>query len=145
MAYASTTSILLILPALANTTTVTNVITRHIVKSDALIDGKIGRRYTTPISPTPPLLGSISEDITAYLTYRSFVMQDNTNRLDYFDELKEQAFSVLDEIRDGKMDLLNSTGGLIEERSTESTSGVLDSSTKDYQSFFDIDDELEWK
>ena len=145
MAYASTTSILLILPGLANTTTVTGVITRHIVRADALIDAKISKRYAVPISPTPPLLGSISEDITAYYTFRTFYTQDNTNKTEYFADLRNDAIATLDEIREGKIDLVNTAGSIIAERTEESTSGILDSTTKDYQPFFDVDDELDWK
>lgn len=145
MAYSSSTNILSLLPSLPNTTTVTGVISSHITRADALIDAKIGRRYSVPLSPTPPLLGSLSEDITVYYTYRSFYTQDNTNRSDYFGELKDEALKTLDEIRDGKIDLVNTAGSLIEERTTESTSGVLDSTTKDNAPFFDIDDELNWK
>ena len=145
MAYSSSTSILLILPGLANTTTVTGVISRHIARADALIDSKICKRYATPISPTPPLLGSISEDICCYYTYRSFYTSDNSNRTEYFAELCQKAYETLDEIRDGKIDLVNTAGSIISEVSAEATSGILDSTTKDYQPFFDVDDELSWK
>ena len=145
MAYASTTSILLILPGLANTTTVTGVITRHITRADSLIDAKISKRYAVPISPTPPLLGSISEDITSYYTFRTFYTQDNTNKTEYFADLRDDAMATLDEIREGKIDLVNTAGSIIAERTDESTSGILDSTTKDYQPFFDVDDELNWK
>ena len=145
MAYASSTSILLVLPGLANTTSVTGVIDRHIVRADALINAKISKRYSTPISPTPPLLASLSEDITCYYTYRSFYTSDNSNRTEYFAELCEKAFETIDEIRDGKIDLVNTAGSLIGEVSSESTSGILDSTNKDYQPFFDVDDELSWE
>lgn len=120
-------------------------VTRHMARADALIDSMITRRYATPIVPTPPLLSSLAEDITVYFTYRSFYTQDNINRNEYFEELKNTALEMLKDIRDGKIDLVDSTGGIIEERTTDSTSGVLDSTTKDYQPFFDIDDEFKWK
>lgn len=145
MAYSSATSILLIFPGLANTSTVTNVITRHITRADALIDSKISKRYSVPISPTPPLLGSLSEDISVYYTYRSFYTSDNSNRTEYFAELRDHAIATLDEIREGKIDIVNTAGSLITERDEESTTGILDSTTKDYQPFFDVDDELDWK
>jgi phage gp36-like protein len=151
MAYSSLSSILLVLPGLPQTSTSAGysttaaVVGRHITRADALIDSKIARRYSVPISPTPPLIGSLSEDITAYYSYRSFYTQDNSNRNEYFEELRANALSTLDEIRDGKLDLVNTSGSLISERSTEATSGVLDSTNKDYQPFFDVDDELNWK
>lgn len=151
MAYSSISSILLILPGLPQTTSVAGysetaaAVNRHITRADALIDSKIGKRYPVPISPTPPLLGALSEDIVVYYSYRSFYTQDNTNRTDYFDELRDNAFKTLDEIRDGKIDIVDSTGALIAERTSESSIGILDSTNKDYQPFFDVDDEFNWK
>jgi len=144
MAYCSTTSIYLLLPQLPSTITVTNIIDRHIARADGLINSKISKRYSVPIVATPPLLASLSEDITVYYTYRSFYTQDNLNRSDYFEELKNEANRILDEIRDGKIDLVDSSGAVIEENSAEATTGILDSTTKDYQPFFDVDDSLSW-
>ena len=135
---------MLILPDLANTLTTTDVINRHIARADALINSKITSRYETPISPTPPLLALLSEDITVFYTYRSFYRQDNSNRTDYLDTAKE-AFATLDEIRDGKLDLTDFAGAQLAERTEEATAGILDSTTKDYQPIFDVDDELDWK
>lgn len=145
MAYSSATSILLIIPGLAETSTVTDLVSRHIARADAIIDSKITRRYATPISPTPPLLGSLSEDIASYYTYRSFYRQDNANRTEQLAELADMAFKTLDEIRDGKLDLVDSSGSQIGERTAEASIGILDSTTKDYQPFFDVDDELNHK
>ncbi|MFA5380041.1 MAG: phage protein Gp36 family protein [Dehalococcoidia bacterium] len=142
MPYSSATSILLILPDLPDTATTTDVINRHITRADALINAKITSRYETPIAPTPPLLGSLSEDIVTFYSYRSYYRQDNSNRTDFLDSAKE-AFATLDEIRDGKIDLVDSSGSQIAERSEEATGGILDSTTKDYQPFFDVDDELD--
>lgn len=151
MAYASLSSILLIVPGLPQTTTAAGysltsaVVGRHISRADALIDSKITRRYETPISPTPPLLGALSEDLTSAYSYRSFYTQDNHNKGDYYDQLIAEAMKTLDDIRDGKMDLTDANGDPIGERTQEATSGILDSTTKDYQPFFDVDDELNWK
>lgn len=150
MAYSSLASILLVVPGLPQTTSSAGysetsvVVSRHITRADALIDSKISKRYSTPISPTPPLLASLSEDIVVYYSYRSFYTQDNSNKTDYFNELRDGALKVLDEIREGKIDIVNTAGSLIEERSDEATSGVLDSTNKDYQPFFDVDDEFDW-
>jgi phage gp36-like protein len=145
MAYCSATGIFfLVLPQLPDTVTVTNIINRHIARADGLINSKISKRYTVPITTTPPLLASLSEDITVYYTYRSFYSQDNLNRSEYLEELKNEAASILDEIRDGKIDLVDINGSVIEENSSEATTGILDSTTKDYQPFFDIDDSLNW-
>ena len=150
MPYASTTSILLVVPGLPQTTTATGytacaaVVDRHIARADALINSKISKRYSTPITPTPPLLASLSEDITTYYSYRSFYSQDNYNKYDNFDELKNMALDTLEQLRQGEIDLVDSSGGVIPEREGGEVS-ILDSNTKDSPSFFDIDDSTEWK
>ena len=151
MAYSSISSILLMLPGLPQTSTSAGysttaaVVGRHITRADSIIDGKISKRYSTPLTPTPPLLGSIAEDITSYFSYRSFYTQDNQNRNDYFDEMRKTALDLLDEIRDGKIDLVDSTGGVIGEKTTDPQTGVLGSTTEGYQSYFDVDSEFDWK
>lgn len=144
MAYCSASNILVLLPKLTNTTTVTTVITAHITRSDAIINGMIAKRYGLPFSATPPLIIQISEDLTGYFTYRSFYAQDNQSRFDYFDELKANALNLLDMIRKGEVDLVDTSGSIIDERTTEGNT-VLDSNTEDYQPYFDLDDCLDWK
>lgn len=150
MAYCSVSSILLILPGLPQTSTDAGysvsaaVIGRHITRADGLIDASISKRYAVPISPTPPLLASLSEDITSYYSYRSFYTQDNYNKNDYLAELKDDAIKTLNDIREGVINLVDTAGSMIAE-TTSAESSIVDSTTKDYQPFFDVDDDLEWK
>jgi len=149
MAYSSLTAIQTVLPGLPQTTTASGysetslVVGRHITRADSLINGKISKRYSVPIDPTPPLLANLSEDITAYYTYRSFYSQDNLNRLEYFEDLLKLAMDTLEQIREGDIDLVDTAGSLIEEI-TEKEGGIVDSNMKDYQPLFDIDDSFDW-
>lgn len=90
-----------------------------------------------PFTSTPPLVQTISEDLTAYFTYRSFYTQDNMNKSDYFAELREEAMKLLEQIKDGDMDLVDSTGAVIGEKT--GTASIIDSTTRSYHSTFDID------
>lgn len=148
---ATFTSLLTIVPGLPQTTTSTPaytatgaIITAHITRAESLINAKIAKRYSVPISPAPPLLTALTEDITAYYTYRSVYSQDNHNRLEYFEELKKDAFATLEMIREGDVDLVNSAGSVIAERTDEADS-ICDSNTKNYTPAFGVDDPLDWK
>ena len=144
MAYSSVTAILIVCPGMADTSTVSEVISRHIVRADAVIDGKLSKRYSVPFSPTPPMLAVLSEDIATYYTYKTYYRNDNTNRLEDQKEIYTEAMVILDEIRDGKIDLVNTAGSVIAENTVDTETGVLDSTTKDYQPMFDVDSELNW-
>ena len=150
MAYSSATAIFTILPGMPQTTSsdlwsqASLVVSKHIERADAEINALIAKRYGVPISPTPPFLSKLSEDITAYYSYRSFYTQDNHNKLEYFEEMSERAFTTLDGIRKGEIDLVDTSGSLIAESTSSLTSSMVDSTTFDYNSAFDIDDPLEW-
>lgn len=153
MSYSTNTTILILLPGLPQTTSstpqytaTTAVIDQHIVRADNIINGKIVKRYEVKNFSTavPPLLKNLSEDITCYYTFRSLWSQDNQNKNDWVDKFQD-AIAVLDEIRDGKIDLVDSSGNLITEKSEdESTAALVDSNTKSQNPFFNIDSELDW-
>ena len=150
MAYSTNTTITLLLPGLPQTTTATGhsatiaVIDQHIARADNIINGKIAMRYNVSslASNVPPLLKTISEDITSYYSYRSFFSSDNQNFNDWTDKFKE-AMALLDEIREGDMSLVDSSGNIIDEISTSQVDKI-ESTTQNYQSFFDEDDVTEW-
>jgi len=149
MAYSTFTSILTILPGLPQTDTsngyteTTVIIAKHITRADSMIDAKISKRYSIPVSDAP-ILTAISEDITSYYTYRSFYTQDNLNRNEYFEELKVEALACLDDIRNGDIDLVDSSGNVINENSEENNQAI-DSTTINEQTFFDTDSPFNWK
>jgi len=59
------------------------VLLEIIANADALIDGWIGRRYTTPVSPTPVILITLSNNITFYMMFarRGSLPPDNVQVL----------------------------------------------------------------
>jgi len=150
MAYATATTIITLLPGLPNSsgaagyTAITTLIDAHITRADNVINAKISRRYEVSnfTSSVPPLLRTISEDITSYYTMRSEYSGDTQNDNEWTDKYNE-AMSLLDEIRDGKIDLVNTAGAIISDR-IESSVDMVVSDTMDYQPFFDVDEPLEW-
>ena len=151
MSYCVTSTVRTILPMLPQTTSASPeftsssvVIAKHIQRADGIIDGYCARRYALPFTAIPPMIRAISQDLVSYYTYRSYFTQDNHNRSEYFEDLYGQARADLEYIRDGKIDLVDTAGSAAPLMSTTSQS-LLDSTTKNYQSAFDVDDPLDWK
>jgi ADP-ribosylglycohydrolase len=90
------------------------------------------------------MLQTISEDIATYFSFRSLFSADNQNRNEWTDKFQD-AITLLDEIREGDVDLVDSSGNVISEREATTTDGLVDSNTIDTQSFFDVDDPMDWK
>lgn len=150
MSYATATTLLILLPGLPQTSSsmgYSNTVSRieqHITRADNIINGMIAKRYVISnfISSVPPLLKTLSEDITSYFTYRSFFSMDNQNRNEWTDKF-EGAIDILREIRDNKMDLVDSSGNVIAEL-LSATTNYVDSNTKDYASTFAEDTSTSW-
>lgn len=152
MSYTDTyTSILLLLPGLPQTSTdakfteTVNLINSHRIRADNIINSTIAKRYdVTQFTSTsiPPLLKTIAEDITAYMTFISLYSADNQNRNEWIEKY-ETALDTLKKIRDGELDLVDSSGNIISERKSSTTDWV-SSSTEEYTTFFNIDSATNW-
>ena len=150
MSYSTNTTITLILPGLPQTTsaaghsTTLALVDQHIARADNVINGKIAIRYNVAnfTSTVPPLVKTISEDITSYFTYRSLFSSDNQNLNEWTDKYKE-SIQMLDDIRNGDMDLIDENGNIIGEKETSDVDKI-ESTTQDYQPFFDEDEPIEW-
>lgn len=151
MGYSTATSILLILPGLPQTDTSSGytatvaVIEAHITRADNLINSKVVDRYDVSgfATSVPPMVKTISEDITSFYSFRSFYSQDNQNYSEYLDKFQE-SIKMLDEIRNSNMDLIDASGNIISDRTTASFD-LVDGNNIDYQSYFDVDEPTAWK
>jgi hypothetical protein len=151
MAYSTSTTITILLPGLPQTTSSTGhsttiaVIDQHIARSDNIINSYIAQRYDVSsfVSSVPPLLKTLSEDLTSYQSYRSFFSSDNQNFNEWTDKYLE-AKEMLKELRDGKQDLVDENGNIIQEIVTSAIDRI-ESTTEDYQPFFDEDEPIDWK
>lgn len=146
MSYATVTSILQNFPKLPNTTSsagysvTVQVVGNHVTRSDALVDAYVSKMYSLPFSKVPPIVRAVSEDICTYYVFRSFFTQDNSNRIDYFAELKQDAMDTLKMIGKGYIQLVDTSGAVVPFLTDYSIE-----STTDKQSFFDIDDSTDWE
>lgn len=152
MAYCSAATVLGLFPGLPQTSTVSGysstvaLISSHITRADSMIDGKCARRYDVPFAETststPPLIQTLSQDLAAYYTYRSKFTGDNANKFEYLDTLMQIALETLNQIQEGKMDVVGTGGAVVSE---VSSSSKIYSSTESYTPAFDVDDEFDWK
>ena len=152
MAYCLAADVIAVLPGLPQTTTASGwtqnlaIVNAHIPRADAMINANLARRYTTPFAETatstPPIIRQMSEDITSYLACRSLFTRDNVNRSEYLDDLYARAKENLDLLREGKIDIVGSTGSLVGERNSGNN---VYSTTEGHTPMFGMDDELNSK
>jgi phage gp36-like protein len=135
MAY--TTAVKVRAVAIKITSTVLNdaAVGAFITNADAIINGKISARYSLPLATTPPLIETISTYVTAHLCLQALYTRDNSNTNDWVKEYKVY-YDMLDQIMDGTIKLIDSTGG---EYGLIST-GTMKSSTQNYHTTFDMGD-----
>lgn len=145
--YLSTaTTILPLLPGLPQTVgaagydNIFSLCSNHIRRSEGIVMSKVSRRYDMSgytITTAPPLLKTITEDIASYFVYRSEFSSDNQNFNEWTDKFND-AMAILNELRDGTFDLVDTAGALIASRST-STENLVTSNTKSYTPTFGED------
>ena len=144
MAYASSTTVLQLVPGIVTTDSATvDALNAHIRRADDTINGKIAKRYSVPFTSTaiPPLVRTIAEDLTAGFLFRSLFTRDSQNRNDWTEDLMKRAYEMLDQIADGEIDLADTSGALLSER--DSTNKI-DISTENYYPIFDVDTDTSW-
>lgn len=145
-AYATTTSISLLLPGFlkGNTTSSdaegTAVFNHHIDRAESKINAMISARYDiTGFSSTPPLLAKLSEDVAVYSVIRATGIRAN-DRNEYMDDF-QRAETTLNKLMKGEISLTYSNGDLV---SVLSSKRFL-SSTLDYTPIFGLDEETSWQ
>lgn len=114
MTYATVDEVKNTLPQIGTVSTLTSAaILTAIYRAESIIDAHISRRYTVPVTPTPPLLTTISCDLTIYrLMTRRLFSGEQMNRSDWPDRYKE-SMDLLIAIADGSLQLTNSAGAVI--------------------------------
>jgi len=111
-----------------------------IARADSFIDGKIASIYALPFTITPPLITTISTYLSAYGVAMALFTRDGQNTNDWVLQLRTDAYELLKDLIEGKLQLVSSSGALI--------SKAVDnyySNNKDYQPVFDMDKDIDWK
>jgi phage gp36-like protein len=117
--YTTVNKLLLTLPMVGSVTSITSAdLASFIDDADAIINSKLSKQYTVPVSGAP-LLDSLAADIAlARLLTRRIFTQEQANNSTWPDEYKK-ALDTLDAIANGEMTLVTSAGTIIAAASTE--------------------------
>src|SRR3989304_5758039 len=124
MAYCGTEEIISSTGVLSNigTTVIgTNLVSDHIERADNIINGKLARAYIVPFGSgtlTPPLINTISIDLSAYFVMRHLYTKDAVNDSEWADKYKMymEDGGILDQIAKGDMAIIDISGDLIVKR-----------------------------
>lgn len=125
------------LPMVGSITSISSAdLAAFIDDADAIINSKLSKQYTVPVSGAP-LLNSLAADIAlARLLTRRIFTQEQANKSTWPEEYKE-ALKTLDKIAAGEMTLVNSAGAIIAAASAE---GGVWSNNMNYVPTFNEDD-----
>jgi hypothetical protein len=110
----------------------------HITRAESFVNTHIVRRYDISGFSSgghPPVLKTLSEDITAYYYLRPQFTGDNQNNNEWV-EAYLKAEEMLNDIKDGNCDLIDEDNNIIEER-TDSNEDRIEGNTEDYHPTFD--------
>lgn len=143
--YATTSSYDVILVGTTLDTATTSVISKCITWAENEINKKLSKRYDvsswSTAALTPPMVTTMCEQLALGYFY------DNNSRGGKeggvrADRLIKRVMDNLNELANGQLELVNSSGSIITARGT--AKGVL-SSTSDYSATFAEDDPLNWE
>lgn len=142
--YATTSSLAIIMIGTSFDSATTSLCTKMITHAENEINKYISKRYDISAFSTstsaPPILTSLCETLTEGYMYQRMNRGDASGR---GKELIDQAIENLKLIADYKLDLVNSSGSVIDGLST---GGYQILSTSDgYSTTFNEDDELNWE
>lgn len=137
------------LPAIGSRTNIVSADMHNnfLVPAESIIDSRLARSYTLPITTecqcgdtcNVPILQTLATDLSLYrlLTQRVFT-QEKKNESVWPDKFKA-AMDLLDDIAEGKMELVDSTGGIVNERTDLSS---VETSSENYEPTMTEDDSM---
>jgi len=146
--YTTNTSVILEFPIFPQTSTVSRytetslLITEKIDRAESIINGYLGRRYTVPFSPVPPVVETMSINLAAHYTFVAKFSSDSHNTNDWVTDLKVDVMTQLEDYRDRKMDIVNTDGAVLPEKNADSR---VVSNTQSYYPTPDLDTVTSWE
>lgn len=106
-------------------------------RAESVINAKIAKQYSLPLSQSVPLLETLATDIGCYyvLSRRVFT-GEKKNDSEWPDRFKE-AMNLLDDVASGKTPLIGADGGIVGARTDQNEAW---SSTMDYEPVMTADE-----
>lgn len=144
--YATTSSFTNLLPYLlkGNSTsdsTGVAILSAQITRAESIVNSYVSARYSLPFSVVPPIIRTLSEDLTSCFTIRGSYVQDGQRENKYDEAFCKQAYAILEGIKKGEIPLTLTDGSLV---STKTTTRIL-SSTENFAPTFNLDDPDNWE
>jgi hypothetical protein len=92
----------------------------YVSKAEGYIHSKLAKMYTVPFTSSniPPLVKSISQDLSMYYILRRIYTQNKKDKNPWIDEWK-LAIDILDELASGEMVLVDNSGEVISARTDQ--------------------------
>lgn len=143
--YVTTTSLETLLQGVTFNTATTSLATLCIEDAENEVNKFLSKRYSVPFdtfTSTPPIIKSLCRRLACYYVLTSLFTQDSQNTEAWATEFYEKPMEELKDIRDGKVDILNTAGSALSEINT---SYAIQSNTKDYHPTFDLDEDTNWE
>ncbi len=121
-AYITITSVLTMMPQLPQATAssgwtgTTNLISNTVSFAEDKVNSYLAVKYTLPFTTVPPLVRSEALKLAVYYTYKYQYSSDNQNAnafVEIEDGSSNSVFKNLEEIRDGKLRLTDTSGSLV--------------------------------
>ena len=128
--YTTVPSVYAAFPLIGSVTTITSAVCARVARNaESIMDAKLAKVFTVPVTGMPPVLETIANDLTLYrlLALRMFT-QEQANESVWPDRYKE-AMELLQEIIDGELTLVDSGGTPI---TPSVAAGQFQSSTMNY-------------
>ena len=137
--YATTTTFYSgILPRLTSTVMATTTVSTFIDNAEAYVNSFISSLYSVPITGAPPVLVDITQDLTCYNILRAIYGSEaevmNQWTLQYLEPAKEKLQMILDK----KMQIVSTTGSVVNYKSDRIRT------TTDYGPTFEMDSVENW-
>ena len=142
MSYATVDGVNALVPGVSSISTPTSA-TRFtwIALVEGEINAKLSDKYVVPFTDVPPIIQSITQDMTMYQIQRGIHTADSPTVSDWTQTFLD-ARAMLQDIMDGKISLVTSAGTIIESITTRK--GV-ETFGEDYKPVFDMRDPLAWR
>lgn len=108
------------LPDLRSATNVeSKVVYAHAGRAQAIVNAKVVRRYNLPFALTPPLIESITTDLTIYSVLAKTAIIANTTEDGSWPKAYKESMDLLGAIANGSMMLVDSAGAVIAQRTDQ--------------------------
>lgn len=115
-----------------------SITTNYLTMADSIINAKLARQYTLPFSTTPPVINTIATILAAYYVTEAQFSGGQANKSEWVNNKYSQMMKLLDQLAEGKMDLVATAGTVIDRTNTDEVS----SNTSGYAPTFGEDDEI---